>query len=265
MIKQLLTSIFAYIAFYFVLNMTLSAQCNKDDIEFYLEKGFTQEQITQLCSAGDGEGTGSVPDYTPYQQKVIIYQEGAGPEIDKDGFTREEREAISSLNAGGDVTNLNVTSDVITYTRKVCVFSANGPDFEDRVKACPETDFSISRGNLNVSHSGKKLLLLGTATVQVEGSINRTLKQGFDVYPPDIRKQLERNFNWRENGKITDFPVRGDYSVTRIVNAFRTLASTYKGNVPETDQQVAIVENESSEEELAEKPKKKKRWWNPFD
>jgi hypothetical protein len=244
------------------------AKCGKDDIEFYLEKGFTQEQITQLCSGGSGVTDGeSIPDYTPYQQKVIIYQEGTGPEIDKDGFTQEERKAISDLEAGGDVTNLKVTSEAITYTRKVCVFTTNGPDFEDRYKACPETDFSIPRGSIKVSNSGKKLLLLGTATVQIEGVIDRKVKQDFDIYPSDVRRDLERKFNWQENGRLTDFPVRGDYSVTRIVNAFRTLNSTYKGNGESNTEKIA--ENKPEESIADVKPEgvkeKKKKWWNPFD
>jgi hypothetical protein len=160
-----------------------------------------------------------------------------------------------------------VTSEAITYTRKVCVFSTKGPDFEDRYKACPETDFSIPRNSINVSHSGKKLILLGSATVQVEGVIDRKLKQGFDAYPTDVRRELKRQFNWRENGKITDFPVRGDYSVTRIVNAFRTLNSTYKGNGESNTEKVA--ENKPEESVADVKPEgvkeKKKKWWNPFD
>lgn len=252
------------ILLFFTLSAMVHAQCGKDDIEFYLEKGFTQEQITQLCSGSSGVTENeSIPDYTPYQQKVIIYQEGAGPDIDKDGFTREEREAISSLEAGGDVTNLKVTSEAITYTRKVCVFSANGPDYEDRYKACPETDFSIPRSDIKVSHSGKKLILLGTATVQIEGVIDRKLKQGFESYPADVRRELDRQFNWQENGKLTDFPVRGDYSVTRIVNAFRTLNSTYKGNNDSKTEKVAEIKHDNSSSDL--KKEKKKKWWNPFD
>jgi hypothetical protein len=241
------------------------AQCNKADIEFYLEKGFTQDQITQLCANSES----STPDYQPYQQKVIIYQEGAGPDIDKDGFTREEREAIDALEAGGDVTKLKVTPELITYTRKVCVFSTNGPDYEDRYKACPEADFSIPRNNIKVSHSGKTLIFLGSATVQVEGKIDIKLEEGFDSYPVDVRKGLERNFHWRENGKVTDFPVRGDYSVTRIVNAFRTLASTYKGDESDNTDKIAEANSRQSKGiiQKANEPKKekKKRWWNPFD
>ncbi len=252
----------------FTISFFAHAQCEKEDIAFYLEKGFTQDQITQLCSASGEPSNESIPDYTPYQQKVIIYQEGAGPDIDKDGFNREEREAISSLKAGGDVTNLKVTSEAVSYTRKVCVFAANGPDYEDRYKACPETDFSIPRRDIKISHSGKKLLLLGTATVQVEGVIDRKLKQGFDLYPSEIRRELERQFNWQENGKITDFPVRGDYSVTRIVNAFRALNSTYKSGTNNSEQ-VAKVEQDKkdleSENTPGNKKEKKKKWWNPFD
>jgi hypothetical protein len=256
------------ILFLFTMSSVAYAQCGKDDIEFYLEKGFTQEQITQLCSGGSGVADSeSIPNYTPYQQKVIIYQQGSGPEIDKDGFTQEERKAISDLEAGGDVTNLEITSEAISYTRKVCISVAKGSEYNDRFKACPEADFSIPRNNVEVSHSGKKLIILGGATVQVEGNIDVKLKKGFDYYPIEFRRDLERKFNWQENGELTDFPVRGDYSVTRIVNAFRTLNSTYKENSEANVEKVAESKPSESVSEInpEEVKEKKKKWWNPFD
>ena len=60
-------------AIYLLLSSSLHANCAREDIQFYLDKGFTQEQVTQLCTATKGGGGDAVPDYTPYQQKVIIF------------------------------------------------------------------------------------------------------------------------------------------------------------------------------------------------
>ena len=245
------------------LSHSLYADCNREDIQFYLDKGFTQDQITQLCSAAkSGEVT---PDYTPYQQKVIIYQggEGEGPEI-KDGLSREEREAISILKAGGDISNLQVTPQTISYTAKTCITSVSSPSVDERYKDCIDVDFTVQRKDLKVSTSGKKLLLFGSNFVLLEGTIDPKPKVSWDAFPADKRKALQRNFEWKENGKKTAFPILGDYSVTKVVNAFRTLAATYG----ETDEknQIAKVEKEQAKEAVAEpKKEKKKRWWNPFD
>ena len=241
--------------------------CSKDDIEFYLDKGFTQEQITQLCSASGGgsNSTETVPDYTPYQQKVIIYQDGGGPEIDKDGFNKEERLAINDLKAGGDIIKLKVTESHINYVRKVCIISGNSPEYDQRYKTCPEVAFKISRDGLIAASSGKKLLVFGTAVVTLEGDIDRKLLGNWDDYPITVRKELKRNFNWKEDGHQTDFPVRGDYSVTKIVNAMRTLSTE---DPDYFDEAAKYAEEKKDDIELVEensKKEKKKRWWNPFD
>lgn len=238
--------------------------CSKEDIQFYLDKGFTQEQITQLC-ATSSEAT-ETPDYQPYQQKVIVYTNEEGPEK-KDGFTKEERAAISDLKAGGDIVKLQVTPTHINYIRKVCVVSGNSPDYEKRYKTCPEVAFKIVREGLLAASSGKKLVVFGTAVVTLKGEIDRKLLGNWEDYPTTVRKELERNFNWKEDGHKTDFPVRGDYSVTRIVNAMRTLSTENPDYFDEAanesddfDEEIKVAEENSVDEKG-----KEKKWWNPFD
>jgi hypothetical protein len=258
---RLITTI-SLIAFHFFTATTLYATCTKEDIQFYLDKGFTQDQITQLCSVNSGGD--STPNYQPYQQQVIIYRDGGGEEPGiKDGLTKEEREAVNIIKAGGDISKLQVTPQTISYTGKTCIISVSSPNVDDRYKDCIDVDFVIQRKDLAVSASGKKLLI-GSDYVILEGTIDAKPKRSWDEFPPDKRKALQRNFEWKENGKKTTFPILGDYSVTKVVNAFRTLAATY-GQTDEKNQ-IAKVEKGQTKEEVAEpKKEKKKRWWNPFD
>ena len=249
------------ISVHFLLSTTLYADCNREDIEFYLDKGFTQDQITQLCAASNTSDN-STPDYTPYQQKVIIYKQGGEAPGIKDGLTKEEREAINTIKAGGEISKLNVTPETISYQAQTCVTSANSPEFNQRFKDCIDVDFVVQRKNLIVSASGKKLLLFGNHYVLLEGEIDAKPKRSWDSYPIDIRRSLQRNFEWQEDGESTAFPVNSDYSVARIVNAFRILADTYAGDNEESQ----IAEATEAEEKITKpKKEKKKRWWNPFD
>ena len=176
---------------------TSFSACTKDDINFYLDKGFTQEQITQLCSASGG-GTGTteaVPDYTPYQQKVIIYQDGGGPEIDKDGFSKEERLAINDLKAGGDIIKLKVTDTHINYQcEKFVLFQETILNFHQRYKTCPEVAFKVARDGLIAASSGKKLLIFGTAVVTLEGKIDRKLLGKLGRLPIKCTKRTKTKF-----------------------------------------------------------------------
>ena len=44
-IKIIITFVF------FLLSSHLYANCSKDDINYYLEKGFSHDQVTKLCSS----------------------------------------------------------------------------------------------------------------------------------------------------------------------------------------------------------------------
>ena len=47
---RILKNTFDISIIYFILQASVIATCNKEDINYYLEKGFTTEQVTALCS-----------------------------------------------------------------------------------------------------------------------------------------------------------------------------------------------------------------------
>lgn len=241
---------------FFMLSMTGHSACNKEDVEFYLDKGFTQEQITQLCS----ESSAEVPDYTPYQQKVIIYQQGEGPGI-KDGFTYEERQAIRELEIGTDVVDLIVDKDSIQFTVRVCLAIQEGTEYSQRFKTCPEVFYKVMRAGLKAIASGKQFGVFGQSFVTIQGVIERQSKQDFDDYPAKFRPQLKRYFDWKTGGDKTRLPVRGGFSTTKVVESLQTLAKA-----PDPDLQLAEQDGDGENQEVEpDTEKKKKRWWNPFD
>ncbi len=244
------------------VSASVFAKCSKDDIEFYLEKGFTQEQITQLCATSTSET--SAPDYKPYQQQVVIYRDGGSPEV-KDGFNQEQREAIKTLKKGTNIYNLNVTQDNIKFTRRVCLITGNGRDIDYRYKDCPIVNFTIARENLKVHSAGKKFAIFGQGTVTLIGNVKPELKGSFDDYPVEFREGLKRQFEWKESKDSTDIPVKGDFSITAVANAFRTLSNEIQD---ETVPGGSVLDDEVPEEPVQEaraEESKKKKWWNPFD
>ena len=231
--------------------------CDKEDVKFYLDKGFTQEQITQLCAESKAEA----PDYTPYQQQVIIYQQGEDIPGIKDGFTREERMAIKELQTGTDVVGLTVDQDSIRYTVRVCLTVQEGKEYTQRFKACPEVFYKVSRVGLMAVASGKQFGAFGQSSITIEGIIHADPKQQFDDYPPQFRQQLKRNFSWRIGGNKTRMPVRGNYSVAKLVESIQILSKPADPNFKLAQQETGEGDQAIKEEQV----KKKKRWWNPFD
>ena len=209
----------------------------------------------QLCA----ESEASVPDYQPYQQQVIIYSNEGGPGL-KDGFTKDERNAIKELNQGIDVQGLTVDQETLKFTIRICLAVQEGKDYNQRFKTCPEVFYTVSRRGLVTMESGRKFIILGKSSVRIKSSdVKRESKQDFSNYPSRFKKQLERYFNWATRGTEINIPMRGDYSVTRVNNAFNTLSK-------EADPNATLAQSNSPE--LAQddvEPEKKKRWWNPFD
>ena len=232
--------------------------CDKEDVKFYLDKGFTQDQITQLCAGSKTEA----PDYTPYQQQVIIYQQGEDVPGTKDGFTREERMAIKELQIGADVLDLTVDQDSIQYTVKVCLAVQEGKEYSQRFKTCPEVFYKVLRAGLAAVASGKQFGAFGQSTITIEGIVHTDPKQDFDDYPPQFRQQLQRHFDWRTGGNKTRIPVRTNYSVVKVIESIRILSKPADPNLKLAQQE---TDGENQAEEEQEPVKKKKRWWNPFD
>ena len=233
------------------------AACDKEDVKFYLDKGFTQEQITQLCAGSKAEA----PDYTPYQQQVIIYQQGEDMPGVRGGFTREQRKAIHELQIGTDVIDLTVDQDSIRYTVRICIAVQEGKEYDQRFKTCPEVFYKVLRAGMKAVSSGKQFGVFGQSSIKIEGVIDAQPKQDFDAYPRKFKQQLERHFDWKTRGSKTSIPVRLGHSVDRLIDALQVLAKP-------ADPNFKLAQQESDEESEAvekETEKKKKRWWNPFD
>jgi hypothetical protein len=235
--------------------------CSKDDIQFYLEKGFTQDQITQLCAAS---GASKVPDYQPYQQKVIIYSTEEAPGV-KDGFTREERAAIKDLKLGADVRELSVDQEQIKFITQICLAVQEGKEFDQRYKICPEIDVVVERAGLSAIASGKKYGILGTKQLIIQGDIKRTLVRSEEQFPAKYKKRLLQLYEHKTSKPEMSVPIRGDFSTTRLYDAVTALS---KAAEPGTALAQSKIDEDLDENELVledEPSKKKKRWWNPFD
>tara|TARA_R110002096_G_scaffold410613_3_gene610381 strand:- start:892 stop:1701 length:810 start_codon:yes stop_codon:yes gene_type:complete len=252
----------------------LWAGCTPDTINFYLEKGFTQEQITKLCA----QATETKPTYEPYQKPVVIYQEGVA-----EGNSVEVRRAVNELKGSIDGRSVEVTDSHVNFIRKVCIRAGNSPEVDQRVDKCVDTAFSIARDGLRVTDSGASFLLFGQQNIAVtSSSINRKFVTAdpWSGVTPDIRYLLERKYNSQESGNGTDIPLRKSATPSLVVSAIRTISSaTEQKKTGSSDSEVAKVLDENyvpptqeeylkaqpTLEEIEKEDKKNKKWWNPFD
>ncbi len=242
------------------------AACDPEDVAFYLDKGFSQEQITKICSIDDSE----VPEYTPYEPPAAVIprpvlrvpgdrrahgtrSETADAIMDLSTFSGRERTAVETLVSGADVLALLVDQDSIQYTKQACLEVREDPDFPSDLRLCPEVDYRIAREGLAVGKYGREYGIFGKATITIEGRIQRFPQQNFADYPRKYQQKLKPHFNWSAGARTTRIPVRSGHTATQLADALKTLARAKKAPAA------------TSKVESPANPDKKDRWWNPFD
>lgn len=238
--------------------------CDPQDEAFFLDRGYTQEQVAKLCAYTDP----GIPEYTPYQPpapviaRPVLRTPAGGPErgrgaarvtemaaMDLSAFTDAEKSAVQTLVAGADVIALAVDAESIQYTKQACLEVREDPDFPAQLALCPEVDYRILREGLAVGKYGREFGMFGKATVTLEGAIQRFPRQNFADYPRKYQQKLKPHFNWQTQSRSTRIAVRGGHTATQLAGAIRTLAR-------------AVRTDTARAEKTREK---KKRWWNPFD
>ena len=64
-----------FILLIYFLSKNANAKCSKEDINYYLEKGFTTEQVTALCSGGDSMTSIKDDAYKSYSEEYADEQD----------------------------------------------------------------------------------------------------------------------------------------------------------------------------------------------
>ncbi|MDG1249865.1 MAG: hypothetical protein P8O75_04460 [Gammaproteobacteria bacterium] len=257
--------------------ITAFAECTPDTVQFYLDKGFTPDQITKLCSLSGASEKKST--YKPYQKPVVVYQEGyAG------GVNADLRKAVQEIRGSIDARSVDVTDTHLNYITRQCVVAGNSPEAEQRVVKCVDVAFSVARDGLRVVESGAGMLFFGQQKLDITSSaIERkyVTADPWAAFAPDIRFLLQRKFESMEQGNDTTIPLRKGVQIGQLVSAIRTLAaadenaatnSSEVSRVLSNDYQAPTEEEYEKNQRLKEPAKKekegeekKKRWWNPFD
>lgn len=258
---------------------TSFAECTQEQIEFYLDKGFNQEQITKLCTSSNSEAAS----YEPYQKPVVIIQQGEA--TDSTGISADERKAIDLLRGGIDGRSIDITPEAINYIRRICVQLKEGPEVVKWVTKCIDVAFSISRDELKVRDSGKGQLIFGQTGLSVSSSSITRKYVTSDPWSmvgllPDQRFKLQRKYEDRHKGNTTRIQLRKTADPSQMVNAIRTISDATQARqtgadssevarilddsyTPPTEEE--YLASQATKEEAQEEKKKKKKWWNPFD
>lgn len=189
------------------------AECSRDDIQFYLDKGFTTEQVTLLCSEPASEG----------KKKYRAYTDEYVDRTDQEYQARMRVEREAALRNAIEATDIRLERGYLYYVRPQCVSEGVEKDRAFGLKSCPNIRYRIKLAGLKVDEKEhKKRFLFGQKMVRVTGQIKRQEMPGAFADIPDeywrnvLRKRLEK-------GNTTKIPLRDGVDFHFARNALKDM------------------------------------------
>lgn len=172
-----------------------AADCSREDVDHYLDRGFTPQQVVALCRSEAASAE-------------------ALPSAEQAGYWRDVIDAVEvQLEAGA-----------LYFRRDQCV-KYDRPNFaEQRKKACGKVSYRIGLAGLQVEDSTHKLLFWGQNTLKVRSpQIERQFELGQAELPARDQRLLAEEL---ESGDIATIPLREGVAVDGVGRRLQDLADT---------------------------------------
>jgi len=201
------------------------AQCARHDIDYYLNKGFTPEQITAICTAAPLEtatpinhedSNFDIQSPETFNNKITPNQI---PDADQPPTTQKKNEQFLKEAIKGR--NVILTENSLQYTLKVCIEYGEEDMYGFAAKACPIVKFVIARKGLEVIASRKKYIFFGDDEIKVKGIISREIIAGLEKNNAEELHKIQQQL---ESGDYTVIPVRDDISLDSVEQLLLQLA-----------------------------------------
>jgi len=168
--KNIVTSILALSTLtmlsIFPTSTALANSCSKSDIDYYLQRGFSNDQVVQLC-AGGSQSSG---------QQAQTYQAPA-VQTQQQQQQSQVREDESYLSAALDADSVTMTDQKITLLPRECI--EYGPTGSAKASAdleetlCVDTKLDINFAGMKVGKISRGFLLVRDTKVNIKGTIKR--------------------------------------------------------------------------------------------
>jgi len=190
----------------------VNAACSRDDITFYLDKGFSTDQITALCNEASAPA-------------------GETPKSEQQGSEQRPDPAVADDNAlflkrAIKAKKIDLSSSSLIYTQNICIEYGDEDLFGFTPKVCPDVTYVISLKGLEVLDTGKKYGFYGTKEVRVKsGVVEREIISELKDKKPAERELILEKFEKLDEGEGTAIPVRDDFSLDKVKQVLQELSN----------------------------------------
>ena len=194
---------------FMMLSSQANAACSRDDVNYYLDKGFSTDQIAVMCS----ESSAPVSE-TPKSEQQNSEQQAVSPTADDN---------VLFLNRAIKAQKINLSSDSLNYTQKICIEYGEEDLSGFTPKVCPEVTYIISLKGLEVLDTGKKYGFYGAPEVRVKSSvIKRVIIGELKNMKREERELILEKF---KKGFETAIPIRDDFSLEQVKQVLQELSN----------------------------------------
>lgn len=213
------------------------AACSRGDVDYYLDKGFTPEQVAALC--GD-DRPDNRPDVRRSERRDEAHdapppRPAAKPRrAGKDADERAPRATASERRRMGEdayfmvsalaAWDVKLTRSGLEYTRKLCFTAGQTREVEGRTKICPDVRHRIHFKGLQVGDYKRKYYFVGQREIEVTGKIQRKMTYDFRRFPSRVRRQLIKEYKQIAKNDTTLIPIRNDVPIARVSQLLRDYA-----------------------------------------
>lgn len=185
----------------------LANSCNKADIDYYLQRGFTHPQVVQLCSTSPASVTSVQQRQPPATVTTPAPSHGVTKNIEtpsnpqNPGINNAEQLYFTTvLNA----TSANIDHSALSYTSKECVEYGEENLTGIKDKVCANTKITIQLSDLEIIRANKGIFLIREQELLVKGNIQR---EYLNINSLSAGKQAELRLHLPTNPSQLNLPV----------------------------------------------------------
>lgn len=165
--------------------LSFAANCNREDIIFYLKQGFSHDQVTKIC-------------YTPQGKPLQVDHTGKTQQSGTSTTANRPQQSSDTMiffKSSIDSDELEITrSEMVLTKHHQCIKYGieDGAGFRD--KACVQLQTTIQLPGLKVLKAKKAIPLIGKPELVIEGNIKHQI-MNLSVLSAKQRKELLEDFD----------------------------------------------------------------------
>jgi hypothetical protein len=259
------------IGFIYIFVSSASAKCSKEDVDYYLEKGFTTEQVSGMCS----EEIISPKDLTSDVYKS--FSDEYADEQDEEYLKKMRIERQVFLKSAIGAQKVKIKGTTLSYESTICGRNAikkSGAAEGSNIEGCSIIITLINLSNIEVSMKQRReKIFFGTKEIFVTGDIKYRIIGGLEHLSSFEKKILEPMLLKKLKNGEARIPVRKgldfNYALENfidIVDFHRdVLGKKYIGKNLGGKLDVDDLNLESKNDYIIEKEKNKLRLSNDID